>query len=56
MTSKMFMLQVTPVEQCILVDKVDCVPVVQTVPKTICDPVETAVVQHQAIANPLAYF
>ncbi len=46
--------QLTPVEQCTTVQKVDCVPIVQEIPKTICDPVETTVV-HQEVTNPFAY-
>jgi hypothetical protein len=46
--------QVTPVEKCHLVQKVDCLPAVQRIPKTVCEPVETTVV-HQQPLNPLAY-
>jgi hypothetical protein len=46
--------QVTPVEKCHLVQKVDCLPAVQRIPKTVCEPIETTVV-HQQPLNPLAY-
>jgi len=42
-------------ESCHVVTKVDCVPVLEQIPKTICDPVETIVPGNLAPVNPLAY-
>ena len=41
-----------PIEQCHVVNKVDCVDEVQQIPKTVCEAVETKVVRH---AHPFAY-
>lgn len=41
-----------PIEQCHVVNKVDCVDEVQKIPKTLCEAVETKVVRH---AHPFAY-
>jgi len=41
-----------PIEQCHVVNKVDCVDEVQKIPKTVCEAVETKVVRH---AHPFAY-
>jgi hypothetical protein len=43
-----------PIEQCHVVNKVDCVPEVQKIAKTVCEPVESKVVRHLA-AHPFAY-
>lgn len=43
-----------PIEQCHVVNKVDCVPEVQKIAKTVCTPVESKVVRHLA-AHPFAY-
>lgn len=42
-----------PIEQCHVVNKVDCVPEVQKIAKTVCTPVESKVVRH--LAHPFAY-
>merc|ERR1712226_1119644 len=42
-----------PIEQCHVVNVVDCVPQVQKIAKTVCTPVETKVVKH--VAHPFAY-
>jgi hypothetical protein len=42
-------------ESCHVVTKVDCVPVLEQIPKTICDPVETIVPGNLTPVNPLAY-
>merc|ERR1712001_596246 len=41
-----------PIEQCHVVNKVDCVEEIQKIPKTVCEAVETKVVRH---AHPFAY-
>ena len=40
-------------ESCHVVTKVDCIPHIEHIPKTICDPVETVV--PGKVINPLAY-
>lgn len=42
-----------PIEQCHIVEKVDCVAKIEKIPKTLCEPVETKVVKH--VISPFAY-
>jgi hypothetical protein len=44
---------VVPIEQCHVVNKVDCVDHVEQIPKTVCEPVETKVVR--ALHHPFGY-
>jgi hypothetical protein len=42
-----------PIEQCHVVNKVDCVDHVEKIPKTVCTPVESKIVRH--VAHPFGY-
>jgi hypothetical protein len=42
-------------ESCHVVTKVDCIPHVEHIPRTICDPVETILPGNLTPINPLAY-
>ena len=44
-----------PVETCHVVEKVDCTPTVQQIPKVECEPVEVTVPVAPAVVNPIAY-
>lgn len=46
--------KVTPVETCHVVTKVDCTPVVQRIPKTVCDPATIETHEHE-VETPVAY-